>query len=472
MDKIQTKRARIEQKSERIRQKGEAIAQKNGTYSYEASSVEPDRDTESYGTEKVCHTQDSDNQTQQPRDEYFKEQLKLQKRQARTTVTASLLSVCSVLLLIAFSVAVMTGLLGNGNTVGNGNVNILVSGNGSVQYEDYESSPDMLEDVMRSVVIVNTKTSTGSGVGTGIILSSDGYIVTNYHVVNGAKTISVRIYESDKIYDADLVGFSEIDDIAVLKIKATDLRAAVFAKSSECRVGEQVYAIGSPEGEDFGWSVTRGIISCADREIKIYDDEGILEKKMYVIQTDASVNPGNSGGPLINVRGEVVGIITLKLSDSAGMGFAIPSDGAVELIQAIVETGSADNVVSSVTSGRPLLGITGVGVEADTWYEPYTDGSQSGIREVEESYAKENPDTTFFAAVSGVHVSATTEGFDAASKLKENDIITEIDGTRVYNIYQIMDIVNKHYGGDTVTVTFYRDGTYSTVEITLATAKN
>ena len=462
-NRARIKSERIAKKNEQIRKRGEAIALKNGTH----VSVDTTRhDTQeasgstSFTPAPVTSSANSE--------KFSQEQIKLQKKQLRASTTASILSLCSILLLVTFAASAILGLFGQ---IGGNGVNIQVSGGSNVEYEDYESSPDMIEDVKNSVVMISTQSNNGSGVGTGIVLTENGYIATNYHVVENATTISVELYNSTTAYKAELIGYSKVDDVAVIKINAKDLRKATFAKSSECRAGEQVFAIGSPEGNEFGWSVTRGIISCADREIKIYDNEGILEKKMYVIQTDASVNPGNSGGPLINSRGEVVGIITLKLAESAGMGFAIPSDGALELITAIIETGSADNVTSSVTSGRPLIGITGVGVEANTWYENYVEGDQSGVRIIEEAEATGNPEA-FYAAVAGIHVSATTEGLDAANKLKPNDIITEANGTKVTNIYQLMDIINKLNGGDTITIKYYRDGSYHTVNITLGTAKN
>lgn len=462
-NRAKIKSERIAKKSEQVRKKGEAIALKNGTY----APVDTIKN-ESKDAAEAARAASAPTVSAPHAEKLSQEQIKLQKKQIRASNTASILSLCSILLLVAFSAAAMLGLFGQ---LGGTGVNIQVSDGNSIEYKDYESSPDMIEDVKHSVVMISTKSNNGSGVGTGIVLTENGYIATNYHVVENATAISVALYNSSTSHKAELIGYSKIDDIAVIKINAKGLRKATFAKSSECRAGEQVFAIGSPEGNEFGWSVTRGIISCADREIKIYDKEGILEKKMYVIQTDASVNPGNSGGPLINSRGEVVGIITLKLSESAGMGFAIPSDGALELITAIIETGSADNVTSSVTSGRPLIGITGVGVEANTWYENYVEGDQSGVRIIEEAEATGNPEA-FYAAVTGIHVSATTEGLDAANKLKPNDIITEVNGIKVTNIYQLMDIINKLNGGDTVTIKYYRDGSYHTVNITLGTAKN
>ena len=387
----------------------------------------------------------------------------------RPLLVSIILSSCAITLLLSFLLFAATGLI----PLGSGHVVYLqVSNGGTVDGEKYESDADMLEAVMNSVVVVSAKTTLGKSTGTGIVISKNGYIVTNYHVIEKSSSISVKLYGSDETINATLVGYSEVDDIAVLKILANDLSPATFAKSDSCRVGDKVYAIGTPEGEIYGWSVTQGIISCPDREILIYDNEGILIKKMNVVQTDASVNQGNSGGPLVNARGEVVGIITLKLSGSAGMGFAIPSDGAIKDIEAIITNGNADNVDSGITKGRPLLGITGVGVEEGKWYQDVTTDDGNMIKEVTESFAQQNPDSTFYAAKSGVRVSALTKGLDAAGKLAVGDIITAVAGVEVYNIYQVMDVINKHDGGDTVTVTYWRGGQTYTADITLGTQTN
>lgn len=463
---------RIAQKGARIAEKGERIAKKNAEiYGFSTPSPEkPDEEEINGGTpspsyDTSAQAEASPQETSATVECHKPEAVKTHKNKKGTC--ALILSIIAAALTLTTLTCSALGIFPLLSGTG-GIVNLQVSGSGSGKDPSDDTSSDMLEDVMNSVVLVKTTTASGSGVGTGIVLSADGYIATNYHVVDQAKSITVTTY-GNQILEAKPVGYSEVDDIAVLKVKADSLRPATFAKSSECRIGESVFAIGFPEGDEYGWSVTKGIVSCPEREIKIYDSEGILEKKMYVIQTDTSVNPGNSGGPLVNSRGEVLGIITLKLANSAGMGFAIPSDGALELITAIIETGSADSVTSAVTKGRPLIGITGVGVEAEKWYEPYTDGAKSGIREVDEEYAKANPDTTFYAPIKGVHVSTTNSKLDSASKLKTNDIITKVNGIEVTNIYQVMDIVNKHNGGDVVEIVFYRDGKYHTVNVTLGT---
>ncbi len=381
---------------------------------------------------------------------------------------SAILSACSILLLIAFALSLMLGLFPlNGREV----VFIGTSELGQTE-PDVDVSPELLEDFFNSVVIIQNKIGLKTVTGTGIIVNENGYIVTNYHVIEGAETIAVQLYGEETAMPAKLIGFSENDDVAVIKIERTGLRAAIFADSDSVRYGEKVYAIGNPNGADFSWSVTRGIVSCPLREYMAYNEEGILEYKMLVVQTDAAVNHGNSGGPIINARGEVVGIVTFKLENSAGMGFALPSDGVLIDVKAILEDGHTNNVNSGIYIPRPIIGITGVGVQKGKYYERYEDEEESGVKIVEEDYAKEHPHTTFFADVTGVHVSFTTPGSDAAKYLKPGDIITEVNGNPITMIYDIMDIIGRYNGGDSVTVTYYRDGKYDTVTLTLMTSEN
>jgi len=378
-----------------------------------------------------------------------------------------ILSACSIILLVAFGILTVLGAfpLGGGQTV-----NIGVSNLGQTQ-TNTEASANLLEDSLRSVVLIQARSDTSISTGTGVIISENGYVVTNYHVIEATDTVTVQLYGEDIAIDAEVVGFHAEDDLAVLKIDRDGLRAAPFAKSDDVRYGEKVYAIGHPEGAEFSWSITEGIVSCPKRQLMLYDNEGILEKKMNVVQTDAAVNHGNSGGPIINVRGEIVGIVTLKRSDSAGMGFALPADGVLIDVTAIIKTGSANGVDSGISKPRPLLGITGVGVKGDTYYRNITENGQTSIEEVDEAYAKANPKTTFYAPVAGVHVSMTSPGSDAAKYLKTNDVITEVNGKPVTTIYDVMDIVNEFNGGDQVSITYFRNGEYKTVKVTLKTSK-
>lgn len=196
--------------------------------------------------------------------------------------------------------------------------------NSAPTVEGEDISEKALLGAMDSTVIVMC----GSSAGSGIIIREDGYILTNRHVITDDSPLSI-ITRDAKTYSAALIGYSERMDIAVLKIEASSLPTASFASSDSLRYGERVYAIGAPTGADFGWSVTHGIISCPKRVVEVYNDDGKLEKKMTLIQTDAAVNHGNSGGPLVNIRGEVIGIVTLRHSKGTGMGFALPADKAL-----------------------------------------------------------------------------------------------------------------------------------------------
>ncbi len=389
-------------------------------------------------------------------------------KRERALSVACLLSACSILLLVAFAISLMLGIFPIDDR---SLVLVGVSTNGATE-PDKDASPELIEDFLRSVVVVKGKTLIGTSTGTGVVISENGYIVTNYHVVEGCDIITVQLYGEENAITASVIGFHADDDVAVIKIERDGLRAATFANSETVRYGEKVYAIGTPEGSDFAWSVTQGIVSCPLRQLMIYNDDGTLEKKMYVVQTDASVNHGNSGGPIINIRGEVVGIVTLKRSNSAGMGFALPSNGVLTDIKSIIEVGHADNVQSGISMPRPLLGINGGGVEADTYYrDVILEDGALGREPVDEEYAKANPDTTIYASVSGVYVNSVNESADAAKHLKKGDIITKVNGEPVTMIYDVMDVVNKYNGGDSITVTFYRNGKYHTAEIILGTSK-
>ncbi len=402
-------------------------------------------------------------------------------RSDRTLQFSCILSACSLILLVLFSLSLLLGIFPvNGKEV----VFIGVSDSGATE-PDVDASPELLEDFLNSVVIIKASSPlSASSAGTGVIISEDGYIVTNYHIIAGHTDVTVQLYGEKVSVGAEVLGFHESDDIAVLKIDRKGLRAAPFADSDTVRYGETVYAIGCPEGTEYAWSISRGVVSCPLRELMIYDSEGVLEMKLNMVQTDAQINHGNSGGPLINVRGEIVGINTRKLTWSSnldsgsnqipveGMGFALPADGVAIDVASIIEKGHADNVSSGISIPRPLIGITGVGVEAKTYYKNIITNGQSGIEKVTKEYAESDPENTFYAAVSGVYVSAVSSGSDAANHLRKGDIIIEINGSPVSIIYDVMDIVNQHNGGDIVSVTYYRDGKHHTVDLTLHTSKD
>jgi serine protease Do len=327
-----------------------------------------------------------------------------------------------------------------------------------------------VEQAKHSVVVIEVKTENGGGTGTGIIMTSDGYIATNHHVIEGATKIKVTFYDGT-VMQAELIGSSEMDDLAVIKVSATGLPAISFGDSNQCYVGQTVYAIGTPAGPDFGWTTTRGIISFKNREVKMYDDtDGTLQKKLRLLQMDANVNPGNSGGPLINTKGEVIGVVSMKLADGyEGIGFAIPSDGAMEILDAIMKYGNADSINSSLSHKRPMLGITGVYVASGVYYKTTVDGVQVVPEEELNQYVESNllhPD------VSGIYIMGFAEGMDAAAKLREGDVVTAAQGEELESMNHLMNIINVYYAGDTVTLTVYRGGSYIPVDIVLSPQQN
>ncbi len=183
------------------------------------------------------------------------------------------------------------------------------------------TTSEVADLVSPSVVLIFSAGNSSYGYGSGFFLTSDGYIVTNYHVVSKGSVFSVQLYDGTRL-DATLIGGSETDDLAVLKVEGRQFPAAVLGDSAVVRVGDKAIVIGNPSGTDASWTTTQGIISALNREITV-SGNGYMEE-ITMLQTDAPVNPGNSGGPLCNDRGEVIGVVTRKLTDYEGIGFAIP----------------------------------------------------------------------------------------------------------------------------------------------------
>ncbi|MBQ8005005.1 MAG: trypsin-like peptidase domain-containing protein [Clostridia bacterium] len=304
--------------------------------------------------------------------------------------------------------------------------------------------PEIADKVKPSVVGIEITKGSGTGVGTGIIMSGEGYIATNAHVVENAETVKVIMLDGAE-HDAKIIGRDELSDLAVVKIEAEDLLAAEFGKSEELIVGETAVAIGTPAGLELAGTVTSGIISAINRDVKIYDDAtGTLKKTMTLIQTSAGINKGNSGGPLINDRGQVIGINTLKLADGYdGIGFAIPIDGALQILNKIIETGEdiSENI-TDIAKKRAVIGIKGGAVNQMNGYP-----------------------------VAGVYVSEVNEGYDAMNHLKVGDIIVGINDFEVLAIDDISEVINSLEAGDTVVLKIYRSGDIFDVEITLGYEK-
>lgn len=333
-----------------------------------------------------------------------------------------------------------------------------------------------VEESKRSVVVIQTIKENGTGTGTGVILSEDGYIATNHHVIEDAGKIRVSFFDGRHAY-ATVVGSSPMDDLAVIKVDLTGLPVATFADSAQCYVGQTVYAIGTPAGSDFSWTTTKGIISYVNREVKQYADDGTMTKKLRLLQTDAQVNPGNSGGPLVDADGHVVGIVSMKLGgEYTGIGFAIPSDGALEILEAIRVYGNADSVNSSLSFKRPVLGIVGVYVEAEHDY--IMENREGRLYDVTEQDAKAVhneivaagglPSEVKHASASGVLVVSITEGLGADGLLQPDDIIVAVQGTGFDTMTGMMDVINTYYAGDTVSLDVYRDGQTLILDLVLS----
>lgn len=290
-----------------------------------------------------------------------------------------------------------------------------------------------------SVVEISTETVTtgnrisqyvSEGAGSGVIISSNGYIVTNNHVIDGASKITVRL-RSGKEYSAALVGIDSQTDIAVLKIAATGLKPVTYGDSDKLTVGELAVAIGNPLGE-LGGTVTEGIISALNRTITIDGEE------MSLLQTDAAINPGNSGGGLFNDQAQLVGIVNAKSSgtDVEGLGFAIPINSVKTVIQQIIDYG--------YVQGRIDLGITMVDVDDQATAAMYRVMQQ------------------------GVYVSKVTN----SSYFKAGDRIVSVDGKSVSTKSEVNDVIESHSVGDKVTFVVVRNNKSVDLTLTLAEAKN
>lgn len=263
--------------------------------------------------------------------------------------------------------------------------------------------------------------------GSGVIVSSDGYIVTNQHVIENADKITVLIPEKGS-FDAVLIGSDSLTDLALLQIEASDLTDMKIGDSDKIRVGETAVAIGNPLGY-FQQTVTAGIISAVGRQVRVPGSEYVYT----FIQTDALVNPGNSGGPLVNMKGEIIGINTAKISlmGVEGIGLAIPSNTVKRVIDDLWEHG---RVI------RPHLGVV-----IDDWID----------------YSGENPDK-------GVLVVDVAPGSAAdVAGIIPGDIIVAIDGKDVLYLARLFDRLFSFYPGDRVTIAYFRDGQRTEVDVTL-----
>jgi len=327
----------------------------------------------------------------------------------------------------------------------------------------YESCADSCVTILCTVEI-NTGfyPQTGQSLGSGFIIegSKDGkkgfYIVTNHHVVDGATEIEVK-YNDGELYKATLLGSDELTDIAVLRTERTDVKPIPMGDSKELKVGQTVVAIGTPSAEVLQNTMSYGIISGLNRDIQMTNDYGTVVKTMTVIQTTATLNPGNSGGPLINMAGQVIGINAMKLmQDYEGIGFALPSTEASYIINSLIQHGKVVNGGDSFVSGTAQLGVSGYTV---------TDSIRDQL-----DLGDDCPD-----GVVVVNVSRGTAVYEAG--LSIYDVITEFNGTKITTIEELKELITDSKAGAEVTLKFYRLGRrgeesgYHTIKFRLDTAK-
>ena len=294
------------------------------------------------------------------------------------------------------------------------------------------SLQEIYKKCIGSVVSITASAQSGKSSGTGIVLSADGYLITNHHVIENAQVIAVQTSD-DRQFQASIIGSDEASDLAVLKVESDDLQPAEFGDSGKLAVGDRVVAIGDPLGAQLRGTMTSGIVSAINRDLEVND------RTMTLIQTDAALNNGNSGGPLINCYGQVIGINTMKLrsyysTTAEGLGFAIPMAVAKPILEELMENG--------YVAGRPAIGIS-------------YDTLPLAFR-------------IYYNLPEGVYISAVYDGSDAQAKgVAAGDIITAVNGTRVTSIDELNRVKNQFTAGDSITLTLYNGGSYRDVEVTL-----
>lgn len=301
--------------------------------------------------------------------------------------------------------------------------------------EVYAANVNSTVGIVTSAVTTNFwgQQTTSAAAGSGFIFTDDGYVLTNYHVVSGADSVTVSTYDGTK-YDAKIVGYDESNDVAVLKIEATGLTPVVIGSSDTLNVGDSVVAIGNPLGE-LTFSLTAGAVSALNREVTMSNGTS-----MELIQTDCAINSGNSGGALFNMHGEVVGITNAKYSGSSGsgasidnIGFAIPINDVYSIVTSIIEKGYIE---------KPYIGVGALSVSEET--QKY--GLPQG------------------ASVQSV----TDDGPAKAAGLQVNDIITKVNDTEITSSNDLVKAVGQCKPGDEITLTVYRQGQTMEIKVTVA----
>ena len=321
-----------------------------------------------------------------------------------------------------------------------------------VTVEAYQKSDNSIDSIF-GFSSGSSEETTSESEGSGVIYKKNGntaYVVTNNHVISGADSFYVMLYSGKRV-KATVVGKDTVSDLAVLKIDAKNVdQTATFGNSDNIQVGETALAIGSPMGSEYATSLTQGIISAKKRTLDITNSSGVTTGSTTVIQTDAAINSGNSGGPLVNLDGQVIGINSMKLSSNSsssenasveGMGFAIPSNEVVKIINQLVTKGKVS---------RPALGISGIDLDY------VSDSAKSDTLKL--------PD----GVDSGVVVMKSDSDSPLKDVLSKYDVIVSLGGKKVTGISSLKTALYAHKVGDSVTIKYYHDGQLKSQKVTLS----
>ena len=319
------------------------------------------------------------------------------------------------------------------------NINEIETGKLMTAAEVYAANVNSTVGIQTSITSTNFwgQQVTGAASGSGFILSKEGHIVTNYHVIKGANSVTVSTYDG-KSYDAKIIGYDEDNDLAILKVEATDLKPAVLGSSAKLNVGDDVVAIGNPLGE-LTFSLTRGSVSSLSREVT-FSEGNVME----LIQTDCAINSGNSGGALFNLYGEVVGITNAKYSGSSSseasidnIGFAIPIDSVRAIMESILEKGYY---------AKPYIGVS--------------------VQDVTKTESQK------YGVPTGAVVDKVVSGSPAdLAGLKEIDVITAVNGTEISGVNDLKRVLSRSQVGDQLTLTVWRQNKTLTLTVTVGEQK-
>ncbi|MFZ1249991.1 MAG: trypsin-like peptidase domain-containing protein [Candidatus Microsaccharimonas sp.] len=370
----------------------------------------------------------------------------LPKKKSKALII-TLVSVFSAIILL--SAGVIGGALAYRAFSPNASPAFTAVNDGNATITESESSiAAVAEKVAPSVVSIVTETqsqrfsdSSSQAAGTGIVVSANGYIMTNNHVIDGASKVSVVDNSGERYEDVSVVGRDPLNDIAFLKVTSNNqFSPAELGNSSSVRIGQQVVAIGNALGQ-YNNTVTSGIISGTGRPVTASTTDGQTETLTDLIQTDASINPGNSGGPLLNMSGQVIGVNTAIAEDANGIGFSIPINSTKGVLSSVLETGKVN---------RAYMGVNYITITPD----------------VAREYNLSVNDGAYVYVNSGNPVVSGSPADGAG--MKQGDIITKINNETVGSQGNLSSIIGQYKAGDKVTVTFLRDGKEQTTSLTFS----